>query len=100
MKISGDRHVDDLTADEMRLRFLGPGKFIDCQIDFKTHLADRPNNSTVGKRKGIESSREKSHFGRPVKAKSPLIDAVLRQKTFDVCQCGGPVEEGQAVLIR
>ena len=80
VEIPRDGHVDDLPADEVGLRFLGPGKFIDSQIDFKTHFADRPNNSTVGKRKGIKSSRKNSFYH-----KKKILRLTKRNKRCIMC---------------
>ena len=57
-----DRHRQNGLAQHMRQRLFGPGKLIDSQIHFKTHITDRCGDRLMSQTERIEGSREKSRF--------------------------------------
>ena len=97
MELIRHRHVDDLTADIMRLRLLGPGEFIHRQVDLEAHVADHPRNSLVGQREGIEGAREERHAGPHGQVKGSFQKAVLGDEPVQVRKAGRTVEMSQLI---
>ena len=77
MELIRHRHIDDLAADQVRLRLFRPGKLVNSQVHFKALIANLAHDFFVRTRKWIEGARQKGHF-RPLNdIKSLMIHAPL-----------------------
>ena len=62
IKFIRDRHVHDLTANQMRLGLLRPGKFVHREKYRKSEFTDLSGDLLVGQGERIEGPREECHF--------------------------------------
>ena len=62
VELVSHRHVHDLAADEMRLRFFRPGKFVDSEIHLVASVADLAHDLLVRSGERIERSWQKCHL--------------------------------------
>ena len=62
MELVRHRHIDNLAADQVRLRLLGPGKLVHSQINLVAQIPDLTDDSLVGEGKRVERTWEESHL--------------------------------------
>ncbi len=89
------RHTDNLTADQRGLGFLGPGEFVDCQIDFHAQIPDCRDDALMRQREGVEGAWEECRLAPFLEDKGTAFDTMPDSEAVDMGQRGGGIEEGQ-----
>ena len=92
--------VDDLPPDEMGLGLFGPGELVHRQIDLKAQVPDGLDDALVGQGEGVEGAGEEGDLSGRLEGEWAMVQPVQGDEPVDVGQGGGPIEEGQAALVR
>ena len=81
----------------MGLGLLGPGEFVHRQIDLEPQVPNSVNNALVGQGEGVEGAGEEGDPLGLLEGEGAAVQPADGDKTVDVGQGGGPVEQGQPV---
>ena len=98
----GDGHVHDFAAHEPRLGVLGPGKFIEGQVNVETQVAYLAGHGLVAQAEGVEGPRIEAGLAACFKGKGPSGEFVLADVAVNMVEHGRIAVEIQiffAVLI-
>ena len=79
-----DGHTDDLTANQRRLSLLGPGEFVNGQIDFKAQITDSLYDALVRQREGVEGSGEESCLWATFEGEGADFDLLTDNETINM----------------
>jgi len=97
MEFICDRHTYYLPADKMRLSFLRPRKFIDCEEHLKSQIADCVYDSLMRKGEGVESSGEEGYLIALLKAEIAMVQPMQRYESVNIGECRRAIEEGKLI---
>ena len=92
--------VDDLPPDEMGLGLFGPGELVHGQIDLEPQVPDGLDDALVGQGEGVEGAGEEGDLSGGREGEGPVVQPMQGDEPVDVGQGGGPIEKGQAALVR
>ena len=84
IQLIGHGHIGNLPPQQLGKGLLAPGKFVDGQIDLKTHLADLLHDTLVPRAEGVKGAGEEGRRLFLRQGKGTVAHLTVHQKTIDV----------------
>ena len=84
----GDRHIHDFAAHEPWLSMLGPGKFIESQVNIEAQVSYLTGHGFMTQAEGIEGPRIKARLTARFKGKGTAGEFMLADVAVNVVEHG------------